>query len=263
MPMTTIRPSVCERLDVRREVRRADELEDDVERPVLLEALRFEHLVGAEPGDRVARVGVAHGRRDVRAEQVAELHGRRADAAGRAVHEQALARPQPGAREDRVVRGREDLGQPAGVGEADGVGHRHELALVDDRELGLAAAAGDAHDAVADREACGAVAERLDLAGELEAGDVLRAAGRRRVATAALEHVGAVDARRAHADEHLAGARLGIGMLLDENLAVADRGGTHWSPSLEIDRGDQGSRRRRVPRPVSSLGCRRPRRPTG
>ncbi len=125
------------------------------------------------------------------------------------------------------MRGREDLGQPAGLGERHGVGHRHELALVDDRELALATAADDAHHAVALGEARRAVAERLDLAGELEAGDVLRAAGRRRVAAAALHHVGAVDAGGADADEHLAGARLRVGMLLDENLAVADRGGAH------------------------------------
>ena len=156
-----------------------------------------------------------------------ELDGGGADAARRAVHEQPLAGSQPGLREERVVGGREDLGQPAGVGERDGFGHAHQLALVDDRQLALAAAADDPHHAVALGEARRARAERLDDARELEAGDVLRAAGRRRIATAALQDVGAVDARRLHADEHLAGARLGVGVLLDENLAVANRGGTH------------------------------------
>ena len=52
-------------------------------------------------------------------------------------------------------------------------------------------------------------------------------AGRRRVAPAQLHHVGAVEPGGAHADEHLAGAGLGVGVLLDEDLAVADRGGAH------------------------------------
>ena len=40
----------------------------------------------------------------------------------------------------------------------------------------------------------------------------------------------------AHAHEHLAGARHGVGVLLDEDLAVADRGGAHRGeayPALE------------------------------
>ncbi len=187
----------------------------------------LEHLVGAELRDGVAGVGVADGGRDVRADRVGELDGRRADAARRAVDEQPLAGAQPRLGEERVVRGREDLGDPAGVGEPDGVGDRHELALVDDGELALAAAADDAHDAVALGEARRAVAEAGDLAGELEPGDVRRRAGRRGIAPAQLHLVGAVEAGGAHADEHLAGARLGIGVLLDEDLAVADRGGAH------------------------------------
>ena len=54
------------------------------------------------------------------------------------------------------------------------------------------------------------------------------------VAAAALEHVGAVDPRAAHADEDLAGPGLGVRMLLDEELAVADRGGTHWPESKDV-----------------------------
>ena len=118
-------------------------------------------------------------------------------------------------------------GSPPASGNADRLGHGHELALVDDRELALAAAADDPHDAVALGEARRAVAEAGDLTRELEAGDVLRRAGRGRVAPAQLHHVGAVDARRAHADEHLAGPGLGVRVLLDEDLAVADRCGAH------------------------------------
>ena len=53
------------------------------------------------------------------------------------------------------------------------------------------------------------------------------AAGRRRVEPAPLEQVGAVDAGRAHADEHLARAGPRVGVLLDEDLSVADGAGAH------------------------------------
>ena len=76
------------------QVRRADELEHDVERAVLLEALGVDRPRAA-PSSSTARavVGVAHRRGDVRAGRAAELDRRGADAAGRAVDEQPLARP--------------------------------------------------------------------------------------------------------------------------------------------------------------------------
>ena len=57
-------------------------------------------------------------------------------------------------------------------------------------------------------------------------------AGRRRVAALALEHVGAVEPGGADADEHLAGAGLGIGVLGDQHLAVANRGSLHQRAML-------------------------------
>ena len=57
----------------------------------------------------------------------------------------------------------------------------------------------------------GARPERGHLAGELQAGNVLRRAGRRRVEPAPLHHVRAVQPGRAHAHEHLARARHGVG----------------------------------------------------
>ena len=125
----------------------------------------------------------------MRARRGAELDGGGADAAGAAVDEQALPGLQAGLGEEGVVRGGEDLGQAPGGRPLEPVGDRHELALVDDRELGLPAAADDGHDAIADLEACGVGPERGDLAGELEAGDVLRLAGRGGVAPAKL-HAG-------------------------------------------------------------------------
>ena len=192
----------------------------------------------------------------MRARRARELDRRGADAARAAVDEQPLARSQAGLREDRVVGGREDLGQAARVGELDGVGTAHELALVDDRELGLAAAADDPHDAIALGEARRARPERLDDAGELEARDVRRAAGRRGVAPVQLHHVGAVEARAAHADEHLAGPGYGVGMLFDEDLAVADGGGSHEAAqsTAAAARLREGSRLLRWPYPPRRIG---------
>ena len=102
-----------ERGDVAGHVRAADELEDDVERAVLLEALGVDRL-DVERVDARAQLGVADGGGDARAGHLAELHGGHADAARAAVHEQPLAGAQPGLGEERVVGGREDLGHAAG-----------------------------------------------------------------------------------------------------------------------------------------------------
>ena len=88
-------------------------------------------------------------------------------------------------------------------------------------------------------------AEGRDLTRELHAGDVLRRAGRRRIEPAALHHVGAVQSRRAHAHEHLSGARLRVGVLLDHDLLLTDGGGAHRKV---IARAASGSARR--PRPL-------------
>ena len=67
---------------------------------------------------------------------------------------------------------------------------------MDDRQLRLAAAADDPHHPVAGwkRVAPGPAARHL--AGQLEARDVLGRPGRRRIAAAALMHVGAVEPGR-------------------------------------------------------------------
>ena len=110
-------------------------------------------------------------------------------------------------------------GRPPAAGQSSAAGNRHQLALVHDRELRLAAAADDRHHALAEREALRPGAEPgHDLARELQAGDVLRRAGRRRVEPAPLHHVRAVEPGGAHAHEHLARARHRVGVLLDHDL---------------------------------------------
>ena len=142
---------------------------------MLLEPLGLER-VHAERGDVLARGRVADRGRDARAGHRAELHGGHADAARRAVHEQALADHQAGLREERVVGGGEDLGHAARGGPVELVGHRHRRPLVHDRQLRLAAAADHGHDAVARLEALRPRPDRDDLAGQLEPRDVGRRA---------------------------------------------------------------------------------------
>ena len=102
-----------ERLEVPGDVRRADELEDDVERAVLLEALRIEDPLGAQLGDRRVVVVVADRGGHARPGGPAELHAGRPDAARGAAHEQPLAGAQARLGEQRVVGGREGLGHAA------------------------------------------------------------------------------------------------------------------------------------------------------
>ena len=123
--------------------------------------------------------------------------------------------------------GGEDLGEAAGGGPVEPLRHGHRGALVHHRQLGLAASSHDRHHAVALRESLRAGAERLDLAGELQARDVGRGAGRRRVGAPPLEHVRPVQARGAHANQQLALAGLGIGALLHHQLPVLNGYGTH------------------------------------
>src|SRR5205823_9165891 len=98
---------------------------------------------------------------------------------------------------------------------------------VHDRELCLSASADDRHYAVTFAEAVGTGTERGDLPRQLETGDVLRRAGRGRVQTAALKHVGAVQPGRPNAHEHLADPGGGVRVLGDMEIVIADRDRAH------------------------------------
>ena len=101
----------------------------------------------------LAQIRVADGRGHAGARRAAELDRGGADAAGAAVDEQPLAELEPAWVKTRVVGGGEHLRGPARLWPVEAVGNRHQLTLVDDRELGLAAAADDRHHAVALAEA--------------------------------------------------------------------------------------------------------------
>jgi hypothetical protein len=145
------------------------------------------------------------------------------------VDEQSLAGLEPRLGEERVVGGGENLGRASGARPVERFGNGHGRALVHQAELGLTTTPDDGHHSIPLREALGARTAGGDLPGELEARDVGRRARRSRIATAALEHVGRVQAGGAHAHEQLAGAGLWVGVLVDYDLAGADGGGAHGS----------------------------------
>ena len=163
-------PADRERVDVLGEVRRADELEDHVERAMLGEALGGDQRPRRAPRPALAQSLVAHRRGDARAARPAELDGRGADAAGAPW----TSRRSPG-RSPACVKSAswavvKTSGSPPASRPVELLGHGHQIALVDDRELGLPAAADDAHHAVAALKRVGARAEPGDLAGELQPG---------------------------------------------------------------------------------------------
>src|SRR5207302_3353524 len=105
---------------VRGEVRRADQLEDDVEGAVGLEASGLYHG-GAELLHARAEGLVSDGGRHPRARRAPELDRRGAHPSRGAVHQQMVPGGERGLGEERVVRGGEDLGKPARLGPAEWV----------------------------------------------------------------------------------------------------------------------------------------------
>src|SRR5206468_2740195 len=121
----------------------------------------------------------------------------------------------------------EDLGHAARLVERQRLGDRREHPLVDDRQLALPAATDYPHHPVAELEALRRRPAAYDLPGELQAGDVLRRAGRRRIVAGDLVDVGAVEPGGPRAHEHLAVPRLRIRVIADDDLAVDDGDGAH------------------------------------
>jgi hypothetical protein len=102
-----------------------------------------------------------------------------------------------------IVCGDEDLWQRGRGGPVQRVWDLSEGAFWGQHVFGLAASAGDAHDAPARFQAQGHGADGYYFAREFEAGDVGGRTGRRGVVAASLENIGAVEARSVDADEYL------------------------------------------------------------
>ena len=123
-------------------------------------------------------------------------------------------------------------------------------------ERGVAATRDEGADAIAGAPVRDAFTERVDDACDFETGEIARAR-RRRIHPAALHHIGAIHARRSHADQYLSAARNRIGPLDQPQHVWRPRrrnlDGPHWdlgfgtwdlgfTSSAEGSRGDEISR---------------------
>ena len=213
MPITTILPPDGEPAEVICHVIAADELEDHVvfARDVRVGAERL------EPVGAVAREG-----RDARAGCEAQLHAGDAHPSRRSGDQQTLTDGQSRLREQRIVRGREHLHEPAGLGVGEPGRRTQRMPLVHRDQLGVSAPTEQRHHAIALDEVPNAPAQRDHLAGALEPRDVRRSAGRRRVASRPLSEVGAVDPGPAHAHKQLAVPGHRIRTFLDLEATAGD-----------------------------------------
>ena len=157
-------------------MRRADELDHDVGSAAVRgrqhgigEALVVDGLA-AELAHERRRVGAAHRSEHPRAGGDADLHGRAADAARGAVHEQRLAQLSAAWLRIASCAVMNASGTAAAPGSSSASGTAVDAALVHDDAVGEPAAADEAEDAVARLPAEHLRAAGLDGAGDLEAG---------------------------------------------------------------------------------------------
>jgi hypothetical protein len=106
-----------------------------------------------------------------------------------------------------------------------------------DHAVGETAAAHEAEDAVARLPAEHLCAADRDRPGDLQPGNVLRAAGRRGRGTLALREVGRVETRVRDAHEKLLTSGHGVGALLQtDHLIVAGSGENHCAHVCSLGR---------------------------
>ena len=117
----------------------------------------------------------------------------------------------------------------AAAGLVERVRHRGHAALVHDDAVGEAAAADQAEDAVAGLPAEHLCTAGLDRAGDLEAGNVLRASRRGGIEPGPLRQVGRVEAGVPNVDDDLLGAWKWIRTVLDANDVVPSGSGEYNS----------------------------------
>jgi len=232
-----------EGLEIGGEIGGADEVEDDIDAEA---AGGLEDLIGkgfgfvpdddgfveAEGADSLELLLTAGGAEDEAAGGVGQLNGGGADAGRSGVNEDGLAELEIELGEEGVMGSDEDLWEGGGLDPTERVGDLGDGAFGNEDELCLSAAAGDAHHAAAGFPTQGGGAGGDDLAGEFEAGDIGRGAGRGWVKAAALENIGAVETSGVNANEDLVAAGKGrIGEIADgKNLrtpGLSDQNGAH------------------------------------
>ena len=146
-----------------------------------------------------------------------QLYRRSADTATATMDEHGLAILQPAPRQERVVSGDEDLGDPARIDKVDVVWNPDHLGCAHRHELRIGATFDEEHDAIPDRRRANSGANIRDDTGPFETEDVA-GAGRRWIETPALEQIGTVDAGTGHADHDLALSGDRVGAILDVKL---------------------------------------------
>ena len=228
-----------EHADVAGQVVAADQVEDDVH-PASVR--RGQHVFGPFVGgdDTVVQaeragaleLGGGPGRaQHARAQRPGQLDRCGAYSAAGRVDEHAFAGVQVAARHERVVRRDPRFGKRRRLDECEMLRYRQRLTFVHDDVLGVRSAAGDAHDAVADVPLGHVRCDPRHRAGVLQAGNVGRGTGRRRVPAAALEQVRAIHRGRMHLHQQLTAARLGRGALVQlqhlRRPRLADDDGFH------------------------------------
>ena len=143
------------------------------------------------------------------------LDRRRAHAGCAAVHQRHAPGAQPALQHQGVPRGEPHLGDRRGVRHVDPDGHRDRLPFVDGDLRGVAAAGQDSHHRVADLPGGHPGTDRADPPGELQARDLVFGLWPRlRVATDALEEIGAVDRSGRDVDDDLLRPGLQVRQLL-------------------------------------------------
>jgi DHA2 family methylenomycin A resistance protein-like MFS transporter len=198
--------------------------------------------------------------------RLAELDRAAAHPAGRGVHEQRLARRQPGPPVQAEPAGLVGDEERGGLRVIEAFRRGHDARGVHERELGEGAGRQRraADHPVSGREPGHLGADRQDLAAQLDA----RGERQRRahlVAAAAHEHVGEIGRGRAHPDQHLAGPGPRVGELGQrQNVArLAEPGylpGLHWTSSIRcckrfIPRSHRSVSLARSPKYSRTCGC--------
>jgi hypothetical protein len=152
------------------------------------------------------------------------MRGGDADAAGRRLHEDALARAQAAEPDQARPRGRVVHRDRRAGGEVEAVGERNAVARADHHARRVAAEPRAGHDPVADRRARDALPHRGDHARDLVAEHARRV---RRVLIQALARhvVGEVHARGPDVDQHSTRPRFRVGPLDDLEGVVAAMAG--------------------------------------
>ena len=218
-----------QRGDVRFQVRRSDQVEDEVG----ASSRGAAHRLRESRRDLVARkhvrcteleaggvLGLGGGGQHELRDAAAELQPRRADAARCRMHDDDLSWSKPAEHQQIQPCGEKCLGNGGRLGEAHPLWDAHGVRGGYARELGVAAATKKRHHALAGHERRAAL---QDLAGDFQAED-LGFTGRRRIAAHPLQQVGPVDSGGADAHEQVAGSRLRIGHVAElQHLGTAGR----------------------------------------